>query len=90
MINGYILLIFICLGLAAIVAKKGKIQEVEHMGYIRKTEDVYSIMGNYGSGFEEVTTEETMEDAQQTLKDYRDNEPQYSFYIKKSRIRKEQ
>ena len=59
------------------------------MSYIRKTEDVYSIMGNYGSGYEEVTTEETMEDALRCLKDYRDNEPQYPFFIKKTRVRKE-
>ena len=60
------------------------------MSYIRKTEDVYSIMGNYGPGFEEVTTEETWKDALKCLRDYRENVPQYSFYIKKSRIRIEE
>ena len=60
------------------------------MSYIRKTEDVYSIMGNYGSGFEEVTTEETMEDAKQMLKDYRENLPQYPHKIVVKRIKIEE
>ena len=57
------------------------------MSYVRKTEDVYSIRGNYGSGFEEVTTEETMKDALRCLKDYRDNVPQYPHKIAVKRIK---
>ena len=56
------------------------------MAYARKTKDEYSIMGNYGSGFEEVTAEENWKDAKRCLKDYRENEPQYSFYIQKHRV----
>ena len=56
------------------------------MTYVRKTKDEYSIMGNYGSGFEEVTAEETRKDARRCLRDYRENEPQYSFYIQKHRV----
>ena len=60
------------------------------MTYVRKTKDEYEIQGNYGYGWDVETVEETWKDALRCLKDYRDNEPQYPFYIKKSRIRKEQ
>jgi len=44
---------------------------------------VYAVRGNYGRGYEDVTGEETFEEAKQTLKDYRDNEPGTPFKIEK-------
>ena len=43
--------------------------------YIRKTKDEYEIQGNYGYGWETVTTEETFRAAKEQVKCYRDNEP---------------
>lgn len=57
------------------------------MAYTRKTRDVYLIMGNYGSGYEEVTEEETMKDARQMLKCYRENVPQHPHKIVVKRIK---
>lgn len=59
------------------------------MAYIRKTIDEWHIMANYGYGWEVVTIETTYQDARQMLKDYNENEPQYSHKIKKVRIKKE-
>ena len=42
----------------------------------------YIICGNYGQGWEEVNTEMTMEDARRSLKEYRENEPQYIHKLK--------
>jgi hypothetical protein len=56
--------------------------------YIRKTIDEYEIQGNYGQGFECVTTEETWKAAREQLKCYRENEPQYSHRIVKKRVRR--
>jgi hypothetical protein len=36
------------------------------------------IQGNYGSGWEDVTEEDKYFDAEQRLKEYRENEPQYA------------
>ena len=56
------------------------------MAYIRKTRDVYEIQVNYGfNGYECVTCEETLMDAKRTLRDYRENEPQYPSRIIKKR-----
>lgn len=43
----------------------------------------YEIQGNYGYGYECVTTEETKKEALARLKEYRENEPTYTFRIKK-------
>lgn len=53
--------------------------------YIRKTIDVYSIVSNYGWGFEETCCCDSYQEAKQTLKDYRSNQPEYSHKLKKSR-----
>jgi hypothetical protein len=55
--------------------------------YIRKTEDEFRIMGNYGQGFEEVTCEVTRPLARSTIKDYRTNEPGIPFKIVKKRVK---
>ena len=60
------------------------------MSYIRKTRDAYLVVGDYGSGYEEVMEEETMKDARQMLKDYRENVPQYPHKIVVKRIRIEE
>lgn len=57
--------------------------------YIRKTIDEWEIQGNYGYGFECVTTEESRQAAREQLKCYRENEPQYLHRIVKKRVRKE-
>jgi hypothetical protein len=57
--------------------------------YQRKTIDEYEIQGNYGQGFECVTTEETWKAAMVQLKCYRENEPQYAHKIVKKRVPKE-
>ena len=56
------------------------------MPYIRKTYDEYEIQGNYGQGFECVTTEETYKDARAQLKCYRENEPGTTFKIVVKRV----
>jgi hypothetical protein len=40
------------------------------------------IQGNYGEGWEDVNTETTREDAERSLKEYRENEPQYSHRMR--------
>lgn len=58
--------------------------------YKRKTHDEYDIEGNYGQGWEVVTTEETYREAREQLRCYRENEPQYSHRIKCHRIKNDQ
>lgn len=53
--------------------------------YKRKTQDEYEIQGNYGHGWECVTTEENWKAAKEQVRCYRDNEP-YSFRIVKKRV----
>lgn len=43
----------------------------------------YEIQGNYGQGWECVTTEETRSDAMAQLACYRENEPEYAHRIRK-------
>ena len=54
--------------------------------YIRKTVDEYEVQGNYGQGWECVTTEETYRDAREQLKCYNENEP-YPHRIVKKRVK---
>lgn len=56
------------------------------MAYIRKTEDEYDILGDYGFGLEVVTCETTWRLARDTIRDYRKNEPGATFKIKKHRV----
>lgn len=57
------------------------------MGYKRKTEDEWAIIGHYAAGAEEVTCEITRKAAKENLKAYRENEPGVSFTLKKRRVR---
>lgn len=57
------------------------------MKYIRKTVDEYHIQGFYFGQWETVTIDETLKDARQMLKDYRDNERNTCFRIIKKRER---
>ena len=45
------------------------------MAYIRKTHTEWDVQGNYGHGWEDVTTEETYREARARLREYRENEP---------------
>jgi hypothetical protein len=55
--------------------------------YKRKTIDEYEIHGNYGYGFEAITTEENRKQAIERLKEYRNNEPGTRFKIVKKRVK---
>lgn len=57
------------------------------MSYTRKTRDEFEIAGNYGCGFECVTTEETHRGARLTVRLYRENEPDIPFKIITRRVR---
>lgn len=50
--------------------------------YIRKTHAEYDIQGNYGYGWETVTTELTWREAKEQVKVYRENEPQFAHRVK--------
>ena len=58
------------------------------MAYIRKTIDEYEVQGNYGYGFETLTTEDTFKAAKENLKRYQENEKGVSFKIVKRRVKK--
>ena len=58
------------------------------MAYIRKTEDEYDILGDYGQGLELVTCETNYKDTREQLKIYRENEPGIGFTYKKHRVKK--
>lgn len=57
--------------------------------YIRKTIDTWEVQGNYGYGWECVTTEMKYREARDRLKEYRENDHYGSFRIKLVRERKE-
>lgn len=42
--------------------------------YIRKTKDVYILLGDYGQGFEELVTEESRSEIKQRYKEYVEND----------------
>ena len=54
------------------------------MSYQRKTRDVFIIMSNYGYGWEEEDCNETLKEARENLKAYRENGGG-SYYLKKKR-----
>lgn len=58
------------------------------MKYIRKTVDEYHVQGYYSPsiGWETVTIDETYAEAKQMLRDYRENECNITFRIKKCRV----
>jgi hypothetical protein len=45
----------------------------------------YQVKGNYGEGWEVVTTEDTMTEARKRYVEYRENEPEYRHKITKHR-----
>lgn len=53
----------------------------------RKTRDEYTLQGNYGYGWEDLTSEDTLFDIRARRKEYRDNEPGTPVRIIKRRIR---
>lgn len=53
--------------------------------YIRKTRDIFELMGNYGCGWEYITEEETQTEARRRLAEYRENAPGYPYKIVKKR-----
>lgn len=58
------------------------------MTYIRKTTDEYQVHANNGYGWEEITCADNRKEAQQLLNDYRTNQPECSFKLKKVRVKK--
>jgi hypothetical protein len=57
------------------------------MAHTRKTYDEWQIQGLYSGQWEEVCSEDNRKDAQQRLKEYRENESGTPFQIKKVRIK---
>lgn len=58
--------------------------------YVRKTVDEYEIRGNYGHGYEMVTTEKTLKEAQDMKCCYIENERGIPFKIVRKRVRKKE
>lgn len=56
--------------------------------YIRKTIDMWIVQGNYGEGWEDVTSSENYKEARQDLKDYRENDKIYSYRLILKRVKK--
>jgi hypothetical protein len=56
------------------------------MAYVRKTIDEYNIITNYGYGWETECTEETLKEAKQRAKEYREN-TNAQIKIEKKRVR---
>ena len=54
--------------------------------YKRKTRDEWEVQGNYGYGWEMVTTENTRKEARAQLKCYRENESGTAHRIKMVRV----
>jgi hypothetical protein len=54
--------------------------------YERKTKDEYHVHGLYAHGWEEVTAEETRKEANERLKEYRENEPGTMFKVVSKRV----
>lgn len=59
------------------------------MAYVRKTEDEFQIHQETPEGWEEVCAEKTMRAARQTVRDYRENQPEFPVKIVTKRIRKD-
>jgi hypothetical protein len=47
----------------------------------------YEVQGNYGQGWEMVTTEDDPNEAKKRLQEYDENEPQYPHKIVKKRVK---
>jgi hypothetical protein len=61
------------------------------MAYVRKTRDYWSIQQYTGPeyGWEEVCAGDTWKEARQTLKEYRENQPEYPVRARRKRERLE-
>lgn len=57
--------------------------------YIRKTVDVYALMGNYGYGWDYILYEETFGEAKRVKREYVENEKNAFFKIVNKRVSKE-
>lgn len=57
--------------------------------YQRKTIDEIVIQGNYGYGWDDLTTEESMAEARKTLRTYQENERNAAHRIIRRRVKKE-
>ena len=54
--------------------------------YKRKTRDEYQIHSDYGYGYEFTCCGENLADAKRLLREYRENEPEYTHKIVKVRV----
>ncbi|MBE3036952.1 MAG: hypothetical protein IMZ70_07740 [Candidatus Atribacteria bacterium] len=55
--------------------------------YKRLTTDEYTVQGNYGQGWEDVTAEDNRKEARIRLQEYRENEPQYAHRLITRRVK---
>jgi hypothetical protein len=58
------------------------------MAYIRKTEDVWVLQGNYYGEWEDLTAEITRKEIQERKKEYRENQPGVALRTRLKRIKK--
>lgn len=59
------------------------------MAYIRKTKDIYIIMTNYGTGWEEESTAKTYQEAKEQAKEYKATAYRPQVRIIKRRVNRE-
>jgi hypothetical protein len=57
------------------------------MAYKRLTQDEYIVQGNYGQGWEDLTSEDNRTEARTRLREYNENEREYSHRLIKRRVR---
>ena len=55
--------------------------------YVRKTRDVYILLGNWGYGWDEVLEAENRQDLKMQLKTYRENDKTAVFKTKIKRVK---
>jgi len=62
------------------------------MTYIRKTQDEYQVLANYGygHGWEEVCAESSYSEGRARLREYRENMPEYPYKLICKRIPKQE
>jgi hypothetical protein len=67
----------------------GMNKEIQMSKRVRKTEDEFRIMCDYGygDGLEEVCCASTREEGKMNLKDYRENDPRNSYTMVKKRVK---
>ena len=61
----------------------------EIMAYQRKTVEEWQLLGNYGYGFEVLTTEENRKGIKERLKEYKKNSPSGTYKTQCKRVKKE-